>query len=261
MSDRRYYHLLRSHALHVALACTLAACLGGCSTLTMSDLIAFGAPQASCRTDEWPTQVMGSVQRAKTKSDMPAPVVKERSERVAAYTSERGAEESFEPVAKVEPLAENSSVSTPAAETKPGAMPPAATSPQPQHDVIARAQQPAAPPRLPPSPEVVEVCGANDEACQDQLMTLLADPMHKWIDAKPTPRDNRTGVRILAYRVLTPVLACDDLRKGLREASRAPAADSGTTEGAEETGKTSEWVQLMRRSVILELKSEIEKRC
>ncbi len=264
MSDRRYRQPLRSQGLPIVLACALAASLGGCASLRMSDLLRFGSSQAACESNAWPTKVMGSVQRAKKQSYIPVHAEEQ------SYEPE--VEESPAPIAesKPEPLVENSSVSEQAAEAGPSATPPAPPQPavenaptaEPQQDVIARLQQPVAPPR-PPSPEVVEVCGATDTACQDQLMTLLADPLHKWINAKPTSRDERTGVRILAYRVLTPVLACDDLRRGLRETQAAAAGkDSGATQPeATENGKSLEWVQLLRRSVNLELKAEIDKRC
>ena len=146
---------------------------------------------------------------------------------------------------------------------------PAAPPPAEQHPDVAVAlpQQPAAPPRPKPSPEVLEVCGATDTACQDQLTALLADPLHKWIKEKPTSHDQRTGVRTLAYRVLAPVLACDDLRQGVRETEANAAnigsqAKSGATPPAgPEAGKSLEWHQLLSRAVKLELQSEIAKRC
>ncbi len=152
----------------------------------------------------------------------------------------------------------------------PVAPPPEDKSPavEPHPDVaVALPPEPAAPPRPKPSPEVIEVCGATDTDCQDDLMTLLADPLHKWIKEKPTSHDERTGVRALAYRVLTPVLACDDLRQGVRE-TKAIAADIGsetepgtTSPAATKESKSLEWVQLLSRAVKLELQLEIAKRC
>lgn len=293
MSDGRYHHPLRRQGLPVALACVLAASLGGCASFRMSDL-GFGASQAACRSDTWPTQVMGSVQHADTQPDIPEPVVDDGPGRVAEYSftddsSGPVAESSSEPVAEqsAEPVEqsprvvveENSSVSEPAAEASPSDEPQSAApqpppvteppTPEPPQDVIAKLPEPVAPPPPPSTPEVVEVCGATDKACQDQLTALLADPMHKWIKAKPTSRDEPTGVRILAYRVLTPVLACEDLRRGLQETQAAtassgaaqPEATEEASKGAAESGRSLEWVQLLRRAVELELKAEIEKRC
>ncbi len=92
---------------------------------------------------------------------------------------------------------------------------------------------------------------------------MLADPLHKWITEKPTPDEDRTGVRILAYRVLAPVLACEDLRRGVKETEAVAAGiDSGATQPlTTKTGKSLEWVQLLARAVKLELKVEILKRC
>lgn len=285
MSDGRYRQPLRRQGLPVALACALAASLGGCASFRMSDL-GFGSSQAACRSDTWPTQVMGSVQHADTQPDLAEPVADDGPGRVAEYSftedsSEPVAEQSAEPVAQSPKVVveENSSVSEPAAEASPSAEPQSAApqpppvaeppTPEPPQDVIAKLPEPVAPPPPPPTPEVVEVCGATDKACQDQLTALLADPMHKWIKAKPTSRDDRTGVRILAYRVLTPVLACEDLRRGLQE-TRAAAATSGAAQpeateeaskDAAESDRSLEWVQLLHRAVELELKAEIEKRC
>lgn len=291
MPDRRSRLPLRSKGLPIALACTLAAGLGGCSTFGAPAI--FGAQTAECRSDAWPTQVFGSLQRTEL-ADISEPVAAYRSEPVKRSSSKRAAkrvareraepvtDHGFEPTVTVssEPLtekrseegveepkpwtvteskpvavAENSSVSQPAVEAPPSAEP-AAPAEQPGEPETpqdsARPQEPVVPPRPQPSPEVIAVCGADDTTCQDQLTALLADPLHKWIDEKPAQEDS-TGVRILAYRVLTPVLACEDLRKGLRETAAAPdEAQSDGSEGA---------LQLLRRSVNLELKAEIAKRC
>lgn len=287
-------HRLRSQGLPVVLACALAASLGGCASFRMP-ILGFGASQAACTSDTWPTEVMGSVQRAETETDVtvsddnpPARVAEYSYEpvqdSVAPVTQDQpepAAEPSPEPVAKSAPVVEeDSSISVAPdatqhlaekdqqaiAETPPvdmptpaaPAQPPAATAPtaEPQQDV-ARLPEPT-PPAPPPPPEVVEVCGPTDKTCQEQLAALLADPVHKWIKAKPTAQDERTGVRILAYRVLTPVLACDDLRQGVRESEAPPPDASGE---AAQSGRSPEWVQLLRRAVELELKAEIAKRC
>jgi outer membrane biosynthesis protein TonB len=122
---------------------------------------------------------------------------------------------------------------------------------------------PATPSRPTPSPEVIEVCGADDEACQDQVMAMLSDPLHKWIRTEPTPDEQRTGARALAYRVLTPVLACDDLRQGVRETEAVVADMEAAEPDAEQagTGKSLEWLRLLNRAVKLELRAEIERRC
>ncbi len=284
MSDRRFYHLLRGQGLPIALVCALVAALGGCSTLRISDLVRFGSP-ASCQSDAWPTKVFGSVQRSKSHANVAEPVAEysyeppedNGSEHVAeahTYAEPLKAAPPQVPVAKPPPVAPLAPVAkAPAVEQQSNVVPePPPAEPQsnvvpkpppaePQHDVVAHLPEPVLP--RPPSPEVVEVCGAADTACQDQLAALLADPLHKWIKAPPTSHDDRTGLRILAYRVLTPVLACEDLRRGLRETESA-AADVGseaTTPEATEGAKTLKWVQLLRRAVNLELKSEIHKRC
>jgi hypothetical protein len=307
MSESPSRYSLRRSGLPIALACALAAALGGCST--------FGWQDASCRSDNsWGTKVFGSVQRAEAESDMP-PYSSEprydrrppRQERVAMHepetieqsypeestrhltddtvpaaeatpepTPEPFAEESPEPpaeesteppaemtheepaevgpeppVAMTEPAPQVPSASPPPA--APSVEPPAAQAPKvaPQ-EKVARLPE-TVPPQPPPSPEVVKVCGADDTACQKQLTALLDDPLHKWIREKPTARDQSTGARLLAYRVLMPKLACDDLRHGRRE-TRAAHAETPAAEQPEA-------VQLLRRAVNLELKAEIDKRC
>ena len=240
MSDRGYRHRLGSQSLPIALACTLAVSLGGCAT--WGDLGRWGSvkdSQAACRSDTWPTKVLASVQRAEPKSDIP--------------------EDYSEPAADDNVLVSLQSDTPPLPVEKPA---PAVQQPE----VVVQPPEPVAPPsppKPPPSPEVEAVCGVTDVACQDELTALLSDPLHKWIKEKPTSQEDRSGVRMLAYRVLTPVLACDDLRRGLRDTEAIVAGiDSGATQPpATENGKSLEWVQLLGRAVKLELKSEIEKRC
>jgi hypothetical protein len=281
MSDRGNHHLLRSQGLPVALACALAASLGGCSTLRMPDFGLLGSSQAACSSNEWPTKVFGTVQRAETQSEPP----EDYSQPVAV--AESTPEESTPPL----PSAKAPRVEQPHDEVvhlpEPVAPPPVApVAPAPAAPVApaepiapevpavpetpaapAVAPPPAAPPRQPPSPEVEAVCGAADVSCQDQLTAMLTDPLHKWIQEKPTSHNDRTSVRILAYRVLAPVLACEDLRRGVQEAEATAAGknagkESGATPpGATESGKSLEWEQLLGRAVKLELKAEIEKRC
>jgi hypothetical protein len=107
------------------------------------------------------------------------------------------------------------------------------------------------------------MCGASDTACQDELTALLGDPAHAWMSTQPTPREERSGVRILAYRVLAPALTCEDLRRGLLEtlSDTGEAPSEATPPEAPEGGKSLAWVQLLRRAVELELRSEIDKRC
>lgn len=167
------------------------------------------------------------------------------------------AETSPAPLAEARPEPTPNTLPPPAA---PAEQPPAAqTSKQPQEE-IARLPEPI-PPRLQPPPEVVKVCGPNDKVCQDQLTALLSDPVHKWIGEKPTAKQQSTGVRLLAYRVLTPVLACDDLRRGREETEAATADSEAAAPEAGETYKTQDWTRLLRRAVNLELKAEIAKRC
>ncbi len=238
MSDRGYRRLLRSQSLPIALACTLASSLGGCATWADLGRLASlkDSSQASCRSDSWPTKVMGAVQRAEARAEI--------------------SEDSYEPVAAESVVVALQPETPPLPVAK---APPA----EPTREVIVHVPEPVAPSRPPPSPEVQAVCGATDTACQDQLAAMLADPLHKWIREKPTPHDERSGVRLLAYRVLTPVLACDDLRQGVREAEAiTEGIESGAMQpGVTENGKSLVWVQLLGRAVKLELKAEIEKRC
>jgi len=300
MSESTSRHSLRSTALPIALACALAAGLGGCATFRMSDLVRFGRSPASCHSDAWPTQVMGSVQRVDTASDIPEyepeptyepakkrkkhkpkrvaehhpapvtePMVEERTKQLPDDTvpsresaPEEPAKMGPEPPAEIsaEPAPHVPSALPPPA--APTVEPPAAQAPkvEPQEEV-ARLPEPV-PPRPPPPPEVVKVCGATDTACQEQLAALLADPLHKWIGEKPAPRDESTGARLLAYRVLAPILACEDLRHGRRETQAAIADSEGAKqpEGAE-NDRSTEWIQLLRRAVNFELRAEIRKRC
>jgi hypothetical protein len=285
MSESTSRYSLRQ-GLPIALACALAAGLGGCSTF------GFGGLQA-CHSDSWPTQVMGSVQRADTASDVPEyepePEYEPTPERVAEHQPAAVApptvdestkhlpddtvpamETAPEEPAKMGPEApaEMSAEAAPQvpstlpAPAAPSVEPPAAQGPkvEPQEEV-ARLPEPV-PPRAPPPPEVVMVCGATDTACQEQLAALLADPLHKWIREKPTPRDESTGARLLAYRVLAPILACKDLRHGRRETQAAIADSEGATPAeSTETDRSTEWIQLLRRAVNFELRAEIRKRC
>jgi len=258
MSDRRYRNLLRSKGLPVALACALAASVGGCSTWHSLGFGSARDSQAACQSDSWPAKVMASVQRAEPQ---PADYVAEdHSGDVAEYTLDDTPQDTPQDAPPVTPQEMPQSVAPqPAPEHKPPTV-------EPQPDVaVALPPEPVVPPRPTPSPEVIEVCGATDTACQDQVMAMLADPLHKWIKEKPTSRDERTGVRALAYRVLAPVLACDDLRRGVREITATAAGfDSGGNSQATQPAdgsKSLEWVQLLNRAVKLELQAEIAKRC
>jgi hypothetical protein len=298
MSDRRYCHPLRSKSLPVALACALAVSVGGCSTWPGAmGFGAFGQSQAACRSDDgsdaWPAKVMASVQRAETKSgssdyvadysldDTPKDTAPEPVQEKSQVAAPEPAQETAQGLPEdIPPDIPQSVAPTPPAEVQSPVVdepsdiaiehppePAAPTVEQPPDVAVAVPPPPVAPPRPEPSAEVIEVCGATDTACQDQLTALLADPLHKWIKEKPTPHDERTGVRTLAYRVLAPVLACEDLRQGVRETEAIAAGiDSGADSGAAQPaargeGKSLEWVQLLNRAVKLELKAEIEKRC
>lgn len=269
----------RRQGLPIVFACTLAASLGGCSTFGMPDLFGLDS-RASCSSDSWPTQVMGSVQRAETPwvtrrypaEERYEPTDDNEAAPVERYEPpERIAKESAEPVIPSPPAAQEipeppvaKEPTGPVAETPPAAAPP--PPPEQPPAVTPPAEQPpepAAPPPSQPSPDVVKACGAADTACQDALTTLLADPAHKWIRAQPTPDEERTGVRILAYRILAPTLACEDLRWGLLETlaetgeNQPEAPPPEATEGS----KNLAWVQLLRRQVEQELRAEIAKRC
>jgi hypothetical protein len=287
MTETPSSHSLRGNRLHIVLACAATAVLGGCST--------FGGWQGeSCRSNSWPTQVMGSVQRVHAASGAPEseaepeypPPAERKPQRVAEYWPEAVSAPAMEEVeegtrqlpkdsvpaaeARAEPLAETSP--TPLAETRPEpapsarpapaspAEPPSAAQSPKVEEKTARVPEPVPPPALPP--EVVKACGPTDTACQEELAALLADPLHKWIREKATERSQTTGARLLAYRVLTPVLACDDLRQGRQETEAAIAdTERATPPEAAENHRSTEWIQLLRRAVNLELTAEIEKRC
>ena len=72
---------LRRRGLPLALACALAAGVGGCSTWRMHDLAWFGSSRSYCTSDEaWPTKVKGSLQRAETGWETTRYEPEERSE-------------------------------------------------------------------------------------------------------------------------------------------------------------------------------------
>jgi hypothetical protein len=267
MSDRGNRRILRSPGLPAAVACALAAGLGGCSTLRMPDFGLLGSSQTSCTSSEWPTKVYGSTQRSDYQSE---PVYSEPAA-VAQTTPE--VEVEAEPLPPPPPKApatepphnDAAQIAEPVAPSP--AVPEAPVAPVvPEPQAPVAPQPPAAPPRQPPSPEVEAVCGAADVSCQDQLTDLLADPLHKWIREGAATRKERTSVRILAYRVLAPVLACEDLRAGVKEAEATAAGPNaahgaGTEAAGAANGKGLEWEQLLGRAVKLELKAEILKRC
>jgi hypothetical protein len=297
MSNRAYRRFLRSRSLPIAVACTLAASLGGCAT--------FGTQQGSqvaCRDDVPQTKVFASVQRASAQShdvddymptdDNPEPFASEPNawvpvtpeppaeNNVIAVLPEPPPPEANIPAAEPEPPLQPELPAAPVPSVEPQAQTPVEPAPavtvqpqppaKPQEQTIARVPDPVAPPPPPEPPqEVVEVCGPDDIACQEQLADMLGDPLHKWIKEKPTPEEDRTGVRVLAYRALAPALTCGDLRHGLRETeSLVSGIDLGASQlpGAAKppagaNDKDSEWVQLLGRAVRLELKAEIAKRC
>lgn len=254
MSDRGFRRLVRSQSLPITLACTLAAGLGGCSTFGSPAPAQWGSLKGSevaCSSDNEPTKVFASVQRVQPQSWTP-------EDDNEPFTAENVVVTPEPP----EPPSPPAAAATPTPPTPESKIPP--IEPQPQEKTIALLPTPPPPPPRPePSPEVIAVCGAEDVACQDQVMAMLADPLHKWIGKSPTPEEDRSGVRILAFRVLAPVLACDDLRKGLRETEAAVAGiDMGASRLDANAGeKGSEWVQLLGRAVKLELQAEIRKRC
>ncbi len=276
MSDRTSRFSLPRSSLSIVLASVLAAGLGGCATFRMGDLVNFGGAQ-SCKSDAWGTEVMGSVQRVSTEPDIPyqpepkytrvaerepewtvearpAPIVEEPTRQLPEDSVPAAESKPEPPLSESQPAPLAEARPEPAPSTQPSPAPPSAEPSEaqspPVEEKVARLPEPITP-KPEPLPEVVKVCGPNDTECQEQLAELLSDPVHKWIGQRPTPEQQETGVRLLAYRVLTPVLACDDLRKA-RDETEGPGPDEAASE---------EWMQLLRRAVNLELKAEIAKRC
>lgn len=120
-----------------------------------------------------------------------------------------------------------------------------------------------APTAIPPSPEVIAMCG-TDRDCQGGVTSLLADPVRKWIKSGGTHDDYRTGVRVLAFRVLRPQLDCEELTQGIHE-TEVMTAGSTRTEAPDSSKpaaeKTLQGVQLLARAVKVELEAEYKRRC
>lgn len=259
MSDHRHRPLLRRRGLPVALACALAASLGGCASWSGYGSLKDNA-QAQCESDKWPTAVMGSVQHnaSYTPTDDYAEVYVDKAP--PAPPEPERADDVEVPVTETEQDSWSDTVTKPEPGIEPPPAPPEVTIPEVEEErQVAVLPEPVAPQPPPPMQEVIDVCGAEDEACQRQLMDLLSDPLHKWIKEKPQPAQEST--RLLAFRVLTPVLACGELRRGLAEAEALTADPAGAQPDASDSGIGSDWVQLLGRAVQLELKAEIEKRC
>jgi hypothetical protein len=259
MSDHRDRPLLRRRGLPVALACALAASLGGCASWSGFGSLKDGA-QAQCESEEWPTAVMGSVQHnaSYTPTDDYDEVYVDKTPDTPP-APER-AEEDEVTVTETKPDDWSDTVTKPEVEAEPPPVPPEVAIPEVEEErQVAVLPEPVAPQPPPPMQEVIDVCGAEDEACQQQLANLLSDPLHKWITEKPQPAEGTT--RLLAFRVLTPVLACGDLRRGLAEAEAVTADIEGAQPQTSDGTVNSDWVPLLGRAVQLELKAEIEKRC
>jgi hypothetical protein len=121
---------------------------------------------------------------------------------------------------------------------------------------------PVAPPTSKPSvsPEVVAACGAKDVPCQEQLTRLLEDQSRSWVAVGPTEDESRSGVRIIAFRVLMARLTCTELIQGLHEAESILAEGTAQPPGIEADARSMS-VQLLTRVVRGELESIIKQRC
>ena len=115
----------------------------------------------------------------------------------------------------------------------------------------------------PPSPEVIAMCG-TDKDCQGGVTRLLTDPARIWIKSGGTDEGYRTGVRVLAFRLLRPQLDCDELAQGIHETEAMIAGRAGTEapdSSEPKTEKKLQGVQLLARAVKVELEAEYKRRC
>lgn len=93
---------------------------------------------------------------------------------------------------------------------------------------------------------------------QATLKYFLSSPDRAWVRQRPDAKAYASGVRLFAYKRQKTSLSCSELKSGMSEAGRAPAAlrgGSGLSPAQVSRGK------MLAREVARELKREHGRRC
>jgi hypothetical protein len=100
---------------------------------------------------------------------------------------------------------------------------------------------------------------ASVENCASVLKTMVMAADRSWMRRPVAPTVLANGVRLFAYRALTPTLNCEELGVALAEVSMATRAFSGPVAGLAED--QIERVRSLSAEVGSELRAERERRC